>query len=506
MATDVNVPDIGKYTFESLTRGMYSNPLDAIREYVQNSIDAIEHAGATATGRIDLVVDPRLARITVRDNGPGISSDCAVSTLQNVGLSSKPIEARGFRGIGRLGGLAFCDEMVFRTKAVDEPTVTELVWDCVLLRDLLRRGNDRELGMAELIAEISSSRTLGVDPADAPFFEVDIQKVREPLLLNVVELKKHLRGVAPVAFDASSFHHATEIEDYLSQRVPDYVCVHLLVNDEILLKPFTDSPVLSRAPGRSRGQVTDRIKSIEYFTLDGQDEPLAYGWIARTDFKGMLDPETGVAGIRLRSGNIAVGDGRVLEECFPLSDARFTQWLLGEVHTVAPGLVPNARRDGFEHGDVRNALIDAFARQVANPFRKSIREASKGRGVQKRVTEARSLRTDAEALVRRGVQTEEERQACLDKINESRASISELGPGVEQVAEELRDTAEAIVSASRLVDVELTPQYSKAWRDRIQELFNIVYDAADDKAWAEKTIAKMTRYLKTAKKGREVDT
>lgn len=506
MATDVNVPEIGKYTFESLTKGMYSNPLDSIREYVQNSIDAIEHAGTTATGRIDLDVNPIAASITVRDNGPGIASTEAVATLQNVGLSSKPGEARGFRGIGRLGGLAFCDEVTFRTKAAGKAIVTELVWDCALLRDLLRRDNSRELGMAELIAEISDEQMTSVDPNDPAFFEVEMQQVREPLLLDVVELKRHLRAVAPIAFDAASFHFASEIDVFLSQRVPDYLCVDLLVNDEMLFKPFTDSPLLSRAPGRSRGQVADRIKSINFLTLtDGSDDPLAHGWVAQTDLKGMLEPQSGIAGIRLRSGNIAVGDGKALEECFPLSDARFAQWLLGEIHCVAPGLVPNARRDGFEHGQIRNSLIDAFARQVAEPYRKRIREASKGRAIQKRVGEAQSLRTDAEALVRRGVQTEDERQQCLERIDESRASISELGPGVDQVAEELKDTAEAVQNAPRFVDVELAHEYRRVWRDRFQELFEIVYNEADDKEWALRTISKMTKYLKTACDGSEKD-
>ena len=35
---------IGKYTLESLTNGMYSNPLDLYREYIQNAVDSIDSA------------------------------------------------------------------------------------------------------------------------------------------------------------------------------------------------------------------------------------------------------------------------------------------------------------------------------------------------------------------------------------------------------------------------------------------------------------------------------
>ena len=35
---------IGKYTLESLTTGMYTDPKIIYREYIQNSVDAIEEA------------------------------------------------------------------------------------------------------------------------------------------------------------------------------------------------------------------------------------------------------------------------------------------------------------------------------------------------------------------------------------------------------------------------------------------------------------------------------
>jgi len=37
-------PRIGAFVLESLTSGMYTNPMDAIREYIQNSADSIRIA------------------------------------------------------------------------------------------------------------------------------------------------------------------------------------------------------------------------------------------------------------------------------------------------------------------------------------------------------------------------------------------------------------------------------------------------------------------------------
>ena len=39
-----DIIQVGKYTLESLTTGMYSDPKIIYREYIQNSVDALEMA------------------------------------------------------------------------------------------------------------------------------------------------------------------------------------------------------------------------------------------------------------------------------------------------------------------------------------------------------------------------------------------------------------------------------------------------------------------------------
>ena len=53
---------VGKYTLESLTTGMYSDPKIVYREYIQNSVDSLENALAIGlierqSMRIDIIVD-----------------------------------------------------------------------------------------------------------------------------------------------------------------------------------------------------------------------------------------------------------------------------------------------------------------------------------------------------------------------------------------------------------------------------------------------------------------
>ncbi|MFR3321149.1 MAG: hypothetical protein ACLTSZ_08335 [Lachnospiraceae bacterium] len=58
----------------------------------------------------------------------------------NVGASDKDgIAERGFRGIGRLGGLAYAEKVQFVTSAVGEHARTIMTCDCVRMQQLLKK-------------------------------------------------------------------------------------------------------------------------------------------------------------------------------------------------------------------------------------------------------------------------------------------------------------------------------------------------------------------------------
>ena len=126
---------VGKYTLESLTTGMYSDPKIVYREYIQNSVDSLENAVSLGLlepqgMRIDIVVNAEESYISIKDNGTGISADVAAKTLMNVGSSKKRnSNNRGFRGIGRLGGMSYCDTLVFTTSAENESVKTIVTFD-----------------------------------------------------------------------------------------------------------------------------------------------------------------------------------------------------------------------------------------------------------------------------------------------------------------------------------------------------------------------------------------
>ena len=92
--------DIGAEILPILTTGLYRDTLDALREYIQNSIDA-------SSKKIELSIDPDTVSVT--DNGTGRTGDQAHRAIR-LGISDKnPSQNVGFRGIGIYSAFNLCD-------------------------------------------------------------------------------------------------------------------------------------------------------------------------------------------------------------------------------------------------------------------------------------------------------------------------------------------------------------------------------------------------------------
>src|SRR5690554_474578 len=109
----------GANIIENLTTGMYKDSKVIYREYIQNSCDQIDKAVASGLlgegeGKIEIWLDFDQRKITIEDNATGIPASEFVRTLSNIADSDKQLgKNKGFRGIGRLCGLAYCKELVF---------------------------------------------------------------------------------------------------------------------------------------------------------------------------------------------------------------------------------------------------------------------------------------------------------------------------------------------------------------------------------------------------------
>src|SRR5215469_15989573 len=86
---------VGKDVIEIVTSGMYVSPVTVFREYVQNAADSIDLARSRGVlsprqrGRVDINFDQAARSVAIRDNGSGVPTKDAISTLVAIGASPK---------------------------------------------------------------------------------------------------------------------------------------------------------------------------------------------------------------------------------------------------------------------------------------------------------------------------------------------------------------------------------------------------------------------------------
>lgn len=366
----------GMFLLENITSGMYNDPLVILREYIQNSVDSIDLAHQrsnddSAEIRIDL--DPFKKRVVIRDNGQGIPANLAEEVLCSIGSSNKTgLQLRGFRGIGRLGGIAFSDKAVFRTKAEGESVESVQEWDCVNLRKIIGGRQKTNLSLAQVLSRITSFSTENQKGNNGSYFEVTLDGVTSfrNYLFDITRVERFLSQVAPVPFDPGFFKFTDVVESHLRNRLSHYRRYSLLLNGDPVFKPYKDYVRVTKG-------TVDKIVDIDFFDIKGVGEELiGVGWFGRREeLLGSIARGDDCSGIRVRSGNIMIGDNHLLDGCF--REDRFNNYIPGEIHIESADLIPNSRRDDFVDNKQKNLFYNGVERELGLPISKEIRLKSK---------------------------------------------------------------------------------------------------------------------------------
>ena len=371
---------VGKDILELLSSAMYVDPLSIFREYIQNAADSLDQAielGHFRNGqnpRIEVTIDPVTRSVIIRDNGTGISKSAFKRTLTSIAVSRKRgSAARGFRGVGRLSGLGYCQTLIMRSKSVDDTVVSCMHWDCRRLRELLR--DPAELSLGEILHEIIETYPMETDGAPSHFFEVEMQGVvrcKNDILLNKDALERYLAQVAPVPFHPS-FSFAKDIESFLVEHKISKT-YKLAINETPVFRPFRDTY-------EARSNVHGKFTGLDFFKVPGLSTDIdALGWILQSDYLGAIPDRHGIEGLRLRVGNIQIGDSRLLDSRFP--EPRFNAWTVGECHVVSQKITPNARRYDFEDTPHYSNLLGHLipkAKEIAKACRECSLQRAKER-------------------------------------------------------------------------------------------------------------------------------
>lgn len=392
----------GKQILSTLSTGLYANPFFIYREYVQNAADAIEEAVnknliACDDAQILIDVDAEKREITIRDNGVGIERSRVAAMLGNIGDSQKKAnEHIGRFGIGRMGGLGYCEKLIFETSAFGDNTKSVVECDAKKLRDALVNPKVTDDASAIWLS-IVNTREEPVN-RNEHFFTVKLLGVYESHdeLLNVDEVKKYLSQVAPVPF-TSLFKHRDKIKTFCEENGFGLREYALFLNGDDVFKCYTD-PFDDPSNGKT---AKVEVYDIQCGVLEEDGRRWGWYWYGETDFQGALHKFCLPRGLRLRQWNVQIGETDCLNKAEWWPEDRGNNYFIGEIHANPWELTPNARRDYFVQDD--NCRV--FERQLKNFFRglKDIyRGASDVRGYDKKIVAGRRAQEEYERQENQG--------------------------------------------------------------------------------------------------------
>ena len=377
-------PLVGPEVFELVTNAMYDQPLAMYREYIQNSADALMATKDPGDNVINVSIDPVAQEVTIRDNGSGLSHEQAFRALLPIGRSEKRRDRNvGFRGVGRLAGLAFAETVSFATRSREDSTVTVVEWNGSQVRERVR-----ETGRVErAIHDCVTVKRMVAESEPTHFFEVRITGIHRfaaGTILNSDAVRTYISEVCPVPIKAT-FPFCSNLEQLFEGiEPPTTLDIYICDDDSRIVRPFGEDIWMS---AKRRDRYTD-LEVVRVPAVDRSTGLAAIGWIAHSSYMGAIPKIAGIRGIRARIGNIQIGDESVFDHLFP--QARFNRWCIGEVHILDSDVVPNGRRDYFEFGPHTRNLenhLSAVCRRIVTRCRRTSRKRNTERRVMTKVTE-----------------------------------------------------------------------------------------------------------------------
>jgi molecular chaperone HtpG len=493
---------IGKDILELLSSSMYVDPMTIYREYAQNAADSIDQARvdgqlAADAGKVTITLDIPGRNVKIRDNGTGISNADFAGRLTAFGASKKRGRgARGFRGVGRLAGIGYCQELIFRSRVAGETKVSELRWDCKKLKAILRSSEEHH-DLRDAVSQVVELRRIPATDFPERFFEVELRSIirhRNDQLLSAAAINTYLAQVAPVPF-RPDFPFKDQILKHVSPhiRLGD-LRVEIGDGGEQVYRPHGHSMQIGVG-------VLDAFTDVELLNIEGIDgETACLGWVLHHGYTGALPSASNVRGLRVRCGNIQVGDDRIFEELFP--ETRFNAWSVGELHIIDSRIVPNGRRDHFEQSvHFHNLLthLTPLAREITRRCRTSSVQRKWSRDFELKEI---SIREKA-AIIKQGALSRGDRYRITEEIKAAvaalqsiiskgiipAAQIPELKKRKEKLEREVGKILNAPVKSSAL------SEFPSSKRRVYEQLIGLIYDCSASQANAKLLVDKILRRL-----------
>ena len=379
---------VKRSVLETITVALYENPIILFREYVQNSLDAYNRAKDDGENPIKgfhvaINIDKKCKKIVIKDNGYGIKT-CGIkkdelfqNKMLSLGGSDKARDREkyiGFRGIGRISGLAFCKKLTFRNKVKNSDKIQECIWEGEKYRNLLNDEDSKD-DLQTIIDEIVDIHEVtGDGTANEHFFEVILEEYSTEIeeMMEDEKFEEKLTRMLPLKYK-EDFDGAKKIVSkynaFMKESIERFM-ISVKRNGVDLVKSYDDKFILGsdivfweiRGKQKRDGAVGDKI-GLLWFTFDKH-------------LKANTNNE--YYGILTRSKNVLMGTNDTFAQVADNNKLYITTFremaqalrgVCGELLINSSFLRDNSRLDWFlpdPHSIDLNNIITDFMRRLHN--------------------------------------------------------------------------------------------------------------------------------------------
>ena len=335
--------EVGGELLDMLSRGLYSDPKDALREYVQNGVDAgASHIWVTIDG----------PRVVIRDNGHGMDDE-TIRAARRFGMSQKsPKRMVGFRGIGIYSAFGICERLTITSRSSGMEGLVGWTFHFGEMRRILEADkaapSRQGIGLPSLLLQYTELFDTSYGGKETDHFTVvELEGIGSeylPQLNDVSSVNNYLLNTIPVAFQSGDY----------GKQVNQWLRDHVSLNPVQVTLRVADEPEFDIEPQSAQDAYAPELGWV--MAPDGET-CLAFVWYVLTTTGRQI---TGPAnGFLMKMKGFTLGDRTNLKFQWPAVGGRtLYHHYLGEVHILdAAGVYPNAGRDDLEPSPAKQLLV-----------------------------------------------------------------------------------------------------------------------------------------------------
>jgi hypothetical protein len=355
-----------------LSEDLYPRKLEIIREYIQNASDALDDwvriSDLMPTDRTEpqIKVSIQQKSLLIWDNGIGMTEE-DIPKLKRIAYSEKRVgEEAGYKGIGRLAGIAVADKLKITTTSYGDPKLYHFEFRAADMRrdisDKKRQGKNEPA--SPVIKRHTSTWWTDIDPDDH-YTLVEIRNIKDSCeeLLDPDVLTEYIGDIGPVDF-SPEFEPGSLISDNLRVFVPDYSPKTIYLSRDgkqvRVYKPYTKEMKVAAPQFLDVRDPENPAELLAYCWYTSNAEEIlgkmrATGKIFSVPGEKVEDRRR-FAGLVYKLFGFSIGD-RSLPERTLWTVARVrAQWFTGEIHIVDKNVQPTTSRSDFIENAARAKL------------------------------------------------------------------------------------------------------------------------------------------------------